>query len=174
MQIVSNGDNLHEMSNPVLWEKRRQYAWNVKFCFLWKTRKNISKCCLLKFLPKMLCYSINTSWQYDLRELDTLGRLSTIFTWDTTVVTSFCSPEHPIPFKKKGAYNKKKYFVPKFHAVVAYFRPHNSMSQLLITDPKFCVAVAYFRPPSSMMLLLISDTQVTCSSAVYLRSPSSM
>ena len=23
MQIVSNGDNLHEMSNPVLWENKK-------------------------------------------------------------------------------------------------------------------------------------------------------
>ena len=54
------------------------------------------------FTYNALCYSINTSWQYDLWELDTLGKLSAIFTWDTTAVTSFCSPEHPIPFKKKG------------------------------------------------------------------------
>ena len=38
MQIVSNGDNLHEMSNPV---------------FL-KNNKNISKCHLLKILSRML------------------------------------------------------------------------------------------------------------------------
>ena len=25
MQIVSNGDNLHEMSKPVLWEKQEKY-----------------------------------------------------------------------------------------------------------------------------------------------------
>ena len=25
MQIVSNGDNLHEMSNPVFWEKQEKY-----------------------------------------------------------------------------------------------------------------------------------------------------
>ena len=24
-QIVSNGDNLHEMSNPVFWEKKEKY-----------------------------------------------------------------------------------------------------------------------------------------------------
>ena len=38
MQIVSNGDNLHEMSNPVFWE----------------IKKNISKCRLLKFLLRVL------------------------------------------------------------------------------------------------------------------------
>ena len=41
MQIVSNGDNLHEMSNPVPW----------------KNKKNISICHLLKILPRVL--SIN-------------------------------------------------------------------------------------------------------------------
>ena len=25
MQIVSNGDNLHEMSNPVFWENKEKY-----------------------------------------------------------------------------------------------------------------------------------------------------
>ena len=34
-------------------------AWNVKNCFLGKIRKNISKCPLQKFLPRML--SINSS-----------------------------------------------------------------------------------------------------------------
>ena len=34
MQIVSSGDNLHEMSKPVIW----------------KNKKYISKCRLLKFL----------------------------------------------------------------------------------------------------------------------------
>ena len=38
MQIVSNGDNLHEMSKLVFWEKK----------------KNISICCLLKILPRVL------------------------------------------------------------------------------------------------------------------------
>ena len=38
MQIVSSGDNLHAMSNPVFWENK----------------KNISKCRLLKFLPRVL------------------------------------------------------------------------------------------------------------------------
>ena len=39
MQIVSIGDNLHEMSDPV-------------FCK--KNKKNISKCPLLKILPRVL------------------------------------------------------------------------------------------------------------------------
>ena len=39
MQIVSFEDNLHEMSNPIFWD----------------SRKNISKCYLLNFLPSMLC-----------------------------------------------------------------------------------------------------------------------
>ena len=37
----------------------KQFAWNVKSCFLGKNKKNISICCLLKFLPIMLsinCY----------------------------------------------------------------------------------------------------------------------
>ena len=38
MQIVSIGDNLHEMSKPVFWEKQ----------------ENISKCRLLKILPRIL------------------------------------------------------------------------------------------------------------------------
>ena len=33
---------------------RRQFAWNVKSCFLGKIRKNISKCRLLKILPRVL------------------------------------------------------------------------------------------------------------------------
>ena len=37
MQIVSSGDNLHEISNPVFW----------------KNKTNIPKCSLLKFLPRM-------------------------------------------------------------------------------------------------------------------------
>ena len=40
MQIVSNGDNLHEMSNPVCWKKKK--------------KKNISICHLLKILPRVL------------------------------------------------------------------------------------------------------------------------
>ena len=57
MQIVSLGDNLHEMSNPVFWENK----------------KNLPKCCLLKILPRVL--SVNfyhsmgkihqmTNWRY--------------------------------------------------------------------------------------------------------------
>ena len=34
-----HGDNLHKMSKPFFWEKNK---------------KNISKCCLLKFLPRVL------------------------------------------------------------------------------------------------------------------------
>ena len=41
MQIVSTGDNLHEMSNPVFWE-------NKIFFVLF------SKYCLLKILPSVL------------------------------------------------------------------------------------------------------------------------
>ena len=41
MQIVSIGDSLHKMSNPVFWEKS----------------ENISKCCLLKILPRVLSVS---------------------------------------------------------------------------------------------------------------------
>ena len=39
---------------------RRQFAGNVKIYFLGKIRKNILKCCLLKFLPSML----NISWSH--------------------------------------------------------------------------------------------------------------
>ena len=42
MQIVSSGDNLHAMSNPVFWENK----------------KNISKCRLLKFLPRVLSVKV--------------------------------------------------------------------------------------------------------------------
>ena len=38
MQIVAMGDNLHEMSNPVFWEEQ----------------ENISKCRLLRTLPRVL------------------------------------------------------------------------------------------------------------------------
>ena len=38
---------------------RRQFAWNVKACFLEKIRKNIWKCHLLKFLPSMLSIKEN-------------------------------------------------------------------------------------------------------------------
>ena len=38
MQIVSYGDNLHELSNPIFWENK----------------EDISKCRPLKFLPSML------------------------------------------------------------------------------------------------------------------------
>ena len=43
MQIVSAGDNLHEMLKPILWKKKeknwRQFAWNVKACIMEKIRK---------------------------------------------------------------------------------------------------------------------------------------
>ena len=39
MQIVSKGDNLHEMSKAIFWKK---------------FDKNISECCLLKFIPSLL------------------------------------------------------------------------------------------------------------------------
>ena len=42
MQIVSIGDSLHEMSNPVSG----------------KSKKNISKCHLLKILPRMLSVEV--------------------------------------------------------------------------------------------------------------------
>ena len=45
MQMVSLRDNLHEMSDPISW----------------KNKKNVSKCCLLKFLPSMLRVNNNTS-----------------------------------------------------------------------------------------------------------------
>ena len=37
---------------------RRQFAWNVKSCFLGKNKKNISKCRLLKILPRVLSVNI--------------------------------------------------------------------------------------------------------------------
>ena len=42
-QIVSNEDNLHEMSNLISWENK----------------KNISKCCLLKISDRVLSVSID-------------------------------------------------------------------------------------------------------------------
>ena len=34
MQIVSNGDNLHEMSNPVFWKKNKENIINLPFAEL--------------------------------------------------------------------------------------------------------------------------------------------
>ena len=42
--LLSNGDNLHAMSNPV---------------FLGKIKENISKCCLLKILARLLSIKEN-------------------------------------------------------------------------------------------------------------------
>ena len=39
MQIVSIGDNLHEMSNPVFWEKIKKYIVNLSSAELAQTRK---------------------------------------------------------------------------------------------------------------------------------------
>ena len=39
MQIVFSGDNLHKVSKPIFWKKKK---------------KNISKCRLVKFLPRVL------------------------------------------------------------------------------------------------------------------------
>ena len=36
------------------WIQWRQFVWNVKSCYLEKIRKNISKYCLLKILPRVL------------------------------------------------------------------------------------------------------------------------
>ena len=36
MQIVSSGDNLHEMSNPVFWEKKEKYR---QFVVCWIRRE---------------------------------------------------------------------------------------------------------------------------------------
>ena len=47
MQIVSNGDN---------------FAWDVKSSFLGKNKKNISKCGLLKILPRVL----KVNYRYEL------------------------------------------------------------------------------------------------------------
>ena len=46
MQIVSIGDNLHEMSKPVLSKKKKKKKKK-------KNMKNISVCHLLKILPRM-------------------------------------------------------------------------------------------------------------------------
>ena len=50
------GDNLHEMCKETICKKcaRRQFARNVKTYLLKSIHKNISKCCLLQFLPIML------------------------------------------------------------------------------------------------------------------------
>ena len=53
MQIVSLGDNLHEMSNPVFWEKET-ICMKCQILFSGKNKKNISKCRLLKILPRVL------------------------------------------------------------------------------------------------------------------------
>ena len=61
MQIVSYGDNLHVMSKPVLW---RQFACNVKTCFLGKIRK-ISSLLLEK---KLQNFSNNASEVLPIKE----------------------------------------------------------------------------------------------------------
>ena len=52
MQIVSIGDNLHEMSNPVSRGKKR--------------KKNISVCRLLKILPRVLSVNYSQKTGYDI------------------------------------------------------------------------------------------------------------
>ena len=54
MQIVSSGDNLHVMSKPIFYEKRRQFAFISKTISYKKNKKNVSKCGLLNVLPRVL------------------------------------------------------------------------------------------------------------------------
>ena len=42
----------------------RQFAWNVKSCFLGKIRKNTSICRMLKFLPRVLSVKVCTSGRF--------------------------------------------------------------------------------------------------------------
>ena len=51
MQITSKGDNLHEISKPI---------------FSKKYKHNVSKYCLLKFLPKVLSKGFNNQIYYRL------------------------------------------------------------------------------------------------------------
>ena len=71
MQIVSVGDNLHEISNPVFWGKKekifkkqdlifhanclhwRKFVYNVKSCFLGKTRKKKFNLSCAETLPSI-------------------------------------------------------------------------------------------------------------------------
>ena len=71
MQIVSIGDNLHEISKPVFWEKKKEtICMKYQILFSGKNKKNISKWCLLKNLPRVLsvkyliCYWQKYKWRY--------------------------------------------------------------------------------------------------------------
>ena len=52
MQIVSNGDNLHEMLNPVFWEKNKKNIINLSFAELTKRVVKVIFFCfiIIKFL----------------------------------------------------------------------------------------------------------------------------
>ena len=54
MQIVSLGDSLHEMSNPA----KETVCMKCQILFSGKNKKNISKCRLLKILPRVLSVKI--------------------------------------------------------------------------------------------------------------------
>ena len=51
MQIVSQGDNLHEVSDPM--SPKDTICIKYQILFSRKNKKNISKCLLLKFLSSM-------------------------------------------------------------------------------------------------------------------------
>ena len=55
MQTVSNGDNLHERSNPVVF-----FLFVCFFVvFLNNNKRNISTCRLLKILPRVLRINVS-------------------------------------------------------------------------------------------------------------------
>ena len=65
MQIVSLGDNLHDVSDPIFYEKEEKYKETIcmkcQILFSTKKEKNISKCRLLKFLPSMQSFFSSSS-----------------------------------------------------------------------------------------------------------------
>ena len=52
IQIVSSGDNLHDMSNPVFWEKLETICMKCHSCFLGKLRKIVQCVICWKFYPE--------------------------------------------------------------------------------------------------------------------------
>ena len=62
MQIVSSGDNLHEMSKPVFMLLLLLFVYEI-----WKSKKNISMCCLLKNLPSIIL-NVETDWFMSMKD----------------------------------------------------------------------------------------------------------
>ena len=78
MQIVSAGDNLHEMSKPILASEDNLHETS-KLIF-YKKEKNMLDCRLLKFLPSMLSIKSrgidSASFRYCVKEQGDLDQSS--------------------------------------------------------------------------------------------------